>query len=79
MSKAVKLVTIGVVLTIITTLSITSVAFANSDDCPYAPGPAPSAGDGESENPEWGEERPNGHRPGPTPNSGDGIPGGPGW
>ncbi|MFC1947904.1 hypothetical protein ACFLXY_08305 [Chloroflexota bacterium] len=69
MSKAVKLVTIGVVLTIITTLSIASVAFASSGNGvgpEYTPGNTPDSGD-------------NGYGPGPAPNSHDGIPDGPGW
>ena len=68
MSKAVKLVTIGVVLTIITTLSIASVAFASSDD-----GLGPENSPGPAQDPDIG------YGPGPAPNSHDGVPDGPGW
>ena len=61
--KVVRLVAFGVVLTIVMTLSITSIAFANSVDC-FGPGPAPDS---------------NGYGPGPAPNSGDGVADGPGW
>lgn len=79
MNKAFKLTIIVVILSITMILSITSVTLANSDDGPYSPGPAPSAGDGELEGPEWGADRPDGSGPGSAPNSGDGIPDGPGW
>ena len=81
MDKNIKLVTLIVVLTIITTFSIASVAFANDDDVlgsKYSPGPAPSAGDSESEGPEWSIS-PEGDGRGPAPYSGLGINDGPGW
>jgi len=82
MSKVVKMVTTALVITVILTLGISSAAFASNYDSPepeYSPGPAPSAGDGESEGPEWDVYRPDGSGPGPAPGSGDGINEGPEW
>ena len=78
MSKVHKMVAMALVFTVILTLGIAGAAFASSAD-DLGPGPAPSAGDGESDGPEWGLDRPDGSGEGPAPNSGDGIADGPGW
>ncbi|MFC1938888.1 hypothetical protein ACFLWM_01880 [Chloroflexota bacterium] len=52
MSKLVKMITMALVFAVILTLGISSAAFASNPDN-HGIGPAPSAGDGESEGPEW--------------------------
>ena len=66
MSKVVKMVAIALVSTVILTLGVSSAAFASNYDDNVGNlqnpgiGPAPSAGDGESEGPEWDIPIPNG-------------------
>ena len=77
MSKVVKMAAMALVFIVILTLGISGAVFASTADDPS--GPAPSSGDGESEGPEWGPDRPDGSGPGPAPGSGDGISDGPEW